>query len=99
MKGFSSAQPKLNTSKYWISCYEQDNEDEPISVDRIEIKFKPGENKERKMLSYCHKLFKSKPEVWEVLVHKGPSEIPESGDQIIARISRAPFDGAEELVV
>lgn len=99
MKGFSNVKPKLNKSKYWISCYEQGNEDEPYSIDRIEIQFKPGENKERKMLSYCHKIFKSSSRVWEVLVHKGPSEIPESGDQIIARISRERFDGAEELVV
>lgn len=99
MKGFAASTPKLRTSKYWISCYQKDNEDDPISVERTEIQFKPGEDKDRKMLAYCHQIFKRSADVWEVLVHKGPSDIPESGDQIVARLSREPFDGAEELTV
>lgn len=99
MKGFAASTPKLRTSKYWISCYQKDNEDDPISVERKEIQFKSGEDKDRKMLSYCHQIFKRSADVWEVLVHKGPSNIPESGDQIVARLSREPFDGAEELTV
>lgn len=99
MKGFLQSKPKLKKTRYWISCYNKENEDDPISVERKEISFDPGEDRDRKMLSYCHNIFKASSEVWEVLVHKGPSEVPESGEQIVARISREPFDGAEELTV
>lgn len=99
MKGFAIKQPVIRTSKYWVSCYEQGNEDDPISVERTEIQYKPGERKEQKMLSYCHQLFKASPVVWEILVHQGPESVPQSGEQIIARLSREPFDGAEELTV
>jgi hypothetical protein len=99
MKGFATKNPVLRKSKYWISCYTQDNEDEPISVTKAEIEYKPGQNREQKMLAHCHKIFKSDPGIWEALVHQGPSDIPESGDQIVARLSREPFDGADELTV
>jgi hypothetical protein len=99
MKGFATKQPVLRTSKYWVSCYAQDNEDDPVSVVHTAIQYKPGQKHQDKMLEYCHKIFKSDPGVWEILVHKGPSEIPDSGDQIVARLSREPFDGADELIV
>jgi len=30
-------------------------------------------------------------------VHQGPSEVPDSGDQIVIRLSREPFKGCSQL--
>lgn len=98
-RGFGDRDFELRTARYWVSCYEKDNEDEPISCQRAEITYKPGQNKERKMLAYCQDIFRRSPPTWEVLVHQGPSEIPESGDQIVARLSRERFDDCEELTI
>jgi hypothetical protein len=97
--GFLSAKTKTNKTKYWISCYNKDDEDEPYSVNRIEIEFSKGENKEKKMLMYCHDIFKSDPGVWEILVHQGPDKTPATGDLVVARLSREPFRDSEELVI
>jgi hypothetical protein len=35
--------------------------------------------------------------IWEILVHQGPSEVPGSGDQIVIRLSREPFKGCSQL--
>jgi hypothetical protein len=35
--------------------------------------------------------------IWEILVHQGPSEGPDSGDQIVIRLSREPFKGCSQL--
>lgn len=99
MKGFKSSTPLKRTATYWIASYLKDNEDEPLSIRKEKIEYLPGQNKEQLMLLYCHNIFKSSPEVWEVLVHQGPSEVPDSGNQVVARLSRERFSGAEELTI
>ena len=99
MTGFGSKRVKHYTSRYWISCYEEGNDDDPISIHRTEIHYQPGQNKEEKMLSYCYDMFRSSQEIWEILVHQGPSDVPDSGDQIVARLSRGYFNGCEELTI
>ena len=99
MKGFNATKQATRSSSYWVASYTKDNEDEPLSIQKQKIEYLPGQDKEQLMLRYCHNIFKKSPEVWEVLVHQGPSEIPESGDQVVARVSREPFSGAEELTV
>lgn len=98
-KGFGDRDLEWRTARYWVSCYEKDNEDEPISCHRVDIMYKPGQSKQQKMLAYCSDIFRYSPPVWEVLVHQGPSEIPESGDQIVARLGRERFEGCEELTI
>jgi hypothetical protein len=34
------------------------------------------------------------PTIWEILVHQGPDQVPEHGDQITHRLSRARFQGS-----
>jgi len=99
MKGFGSEKLQHRTAKYWVSCYKRDDEDEPISVHRAEINYMPGQSKQQKMLEYCHDLFRYGPNVWEVLVHQGPTDSPESGDQVVARMSREWFSECQELHV
>lgn len=99
MKGFKSSTQLKRTATYWIASYLKDNEDEPLSIKKQKIEYLPGQSKEQLMLRYCHNVFKNSPEVWEVLVHQGPHEVPDSGDQVVARLSRERFDGCEELTI
>ena len=99
MKGFGTTKTKNRIATYWVARYVRDNEDEPIAVDRQTIEYVPGQDKERLMLAHCHEIFRASPDVWEVLVHQGSDSVPESGDQIIARLSRERFNGCEELTI
>jgi len=99
MKGFGSAKKKLRTASYWVAQYLREDEDEPISVGKQVIEYVPGQDSERLILEHCHEIFRSSPEVWEVLVHRGRDSVPASGDQIMARLSRERFDGCEELTI
>lgn len=99
MKGFSATKTKKRTSTYWVAQYSRENEDEPLSIEKRVVQYAHGQNKERLMLASCHEIFRSSPEVWEVLVHQGPDSVPESGDQIVARLSRERFEGCEELTI
>lgn len=98
-KGFLLKSTLTKTAKYWVAQYEQENEDEPFSIQKTEVNYLPGQDKEQLMLQYCHSLFKKNPKTWEILVHQGPEDIPQSGDQIVARLSREKFSGAEELII
>lgn len=99
MKGFGTTKTKKRIATYWVARYVRDNEDEPIAVDRQTIEYVPGQDKERLMLAHCHEIFRASPDVWEVLVHQGSDSVPESGEQIIARLSRERFNGCEELTI
>jgi hypothetical protein len=97
-RGFGKSKPLLRTVYYWICCYVKNNEDDPISTLRTSLSYKAGQNKEKLMLANCNQVFKDRPEVWEILVHQGPNSVPESGDQIVARLSRERFEGSKELL-
>lgn len=98
-KGFARLKEDFRVSYYWVALYSRENEDEPFSVTRTAIFYRPGEDRMRILLNQCHTIFEMNPDVWEVLVHKGPDATPSSGEQIVARLSRERFDGSEELVV
>lgn len=95
--GFGAKKSQERTTRYWVSCYEQGNEDEAHMVERITVQYLPGQDKDKVMLKHCYKVFRDSPKTWEILVHKGPTEIPASGDDMIARLCREPFEEAEEL--
>jgi hypothetical protein len=99
MKGFGTIKSKKRTATYWVARYLREDEDEPISIDKQTIEYVPGQDKERLMLAYCHEIFRTFPDIWEVLVHKGSAPVAESGDQIVARLSRERFNGCEELTI
>ncbi len=99
MKGFGTIKSKKRTATYWVARYLREDEDEPISVDKQTIEYVPGQDKERLMLAHCHEIFRAFPDIWEVLVHQGSAPVPESGDQIVARLSRERFNGCEELTI
>lgn len=99
MKGFKAKTKIKRSATYWIASYVKDNEDEPLLIEKQKIEYLPGQDKDQLMLHYCQDLFKTSSEIWEVLVHQGPHEVPTTGDQIIARLSRERFDGCEELTI
>ena len=97
MKGFSSTQRRKRSSSYWVAAYAKDNNDEPINIHKKILIYKQGQDKEALMTNYCNSIMKINRNIWEILVHQGPSEIPDSGDQIVIRLSREPFKGCHIL--
>jgi len=97
MKGFNTTKQATRSSSYWVASYTKDNEDEPFAIHKKVLSYAPGQDKESLMTKYCHSLMKLNPHVWEVLVHQGPSKIPDHGDQIVIRLSREPFKGCGQL--
>lgn len=97
MKGFSPTKQHQRSSSYWVAAYTKDNDDEPIAIHKKILIYKPGQDKDALMTKYCHSIMKINKNVWEILVHQGPSEIPDSGDQIVIRLSREPFKGCGQL--
>jgi hypothetical protein len=94
MKGFSSSKQKEKTATYWIACYDRNNEDEPFGISKKQLTYKPGQSKDRMILRYCTDLMNLNQNIWEILVHQGPTEVPEHGDQITHRLSRQKFEGS-----
>ena len=98
MKGFSSTKQRTRSSSYWVASYTKDNEDEPFGVSKKQIIYKPGQDKDKLILTYCSKLMKINKSIWEILVHQGPSETPEHGDQVTHRLSREKFRGSTTII-
>ena len=98
MTGFASTQHKLKTATYWVASYTKDNDDEPLGIHQKVLAYKPGQNRDKLIIKYCNSIMKINKNVWEILVHQGPNEVPDSGDQIVLRLSREPFRGSAELV-
>ena len=97
MKGFSSTKQRQRLSSYWVAAYSKDNDDEPIDIHKKILTYKPGQDKEVLMTKYCNSIMQINKNIWEILVHQGPSEVPDSGDQIVIRLSREPFKGCSQL--
>jgi hypothetical protein len=97
MKGFSSTKQHTRSSSYWVASYTKDNQDEPLGIHKKVLSYKPGQDKELLMTNYCNSIMKINKNIWEILVHQGPSEVPDSGDQIVIRLSREPFKGCSQL--
>lgn len=95
--GFGPELDKPRHATYWVVAYAKDDEDVPLFSQRRRIGFVPGQDAERLMLRYCHSLFTTNHDVWEVLVHQGPDAVPQSGDQVVARLCRRPFDQCHPL--
>jgi hypothetical protein len=94
MKGFTASKEQQKQATYWIACYAKDNEDEPIGVTKKLITYKPGQSKDKAILKYCTELMQINSTIWEILVHQGPGQVPEHGDQITHRLSRVRFQGS-----
>jgi hypothetical protein len=97
MKGFSSTQQQTKSASYWVASYTRDNEDEPLGIHKKVLSYKTGQDKELLMLRYCNSIMKINQNIWEILVHQGPGDTPDSGDQIVLRLSREKFNGSIQI--
>jgi hypothetical protein len=95
-KGFGSP-PKYRTKQLWVSLYSQDNEDEPMEVKRLQVPFLPGQNPVEKARDQARLWMNENSNIWDVLIYDGPDQEPASGDAILVRMCREPFNECVQL--
>ena len=95
-KGFA-APVKTKTKKFWLSAFTQDNEDDPFEIVRVSLPRKSVESAVKLAVKAGKQWMDTDDSVWEVLIHDGPSQIPSTGDAVLARLSREQFKESIEL--
>jgi hypothetical protein len=96
IKGFSEP-TKIKIKKFWISAFTQDNKDDPFEIVRVKLPRKSIESAIKLAVKAGKKWMDADDSVWEVLIHDGPTQVPSSGDAVLARLSREQFKEAIEL--
>ena len=95
-RGF--AEPiEIKTKKFWLSAFTQDNEDDPFEIVRVELPRKSIESAIKLAVKAGKKWMDTDDSVWEVLIHDGPTQVPSTGDAVLARLSREQFKESIEL--
>jgi hypothetical protein len=95
-KGFADP-AKAKTKKFWLSAFTQDNEDDPFEIIRVELPRKSIESAIKLAVKAGKQWMDADDSVWEVLIHDGPTQVPSSGDAVLARLSREQFKESIEL--
>tara|TARA_R110002126_G_scaffold19202_1_gene72260 strand:- start:1605 stop:1913 length:309 start_codon:yes stop_codon:yes gene_type:complete len=95
-KGFA-APVKTKIKKFWLSAFTQDNEDDPFEIVRVSLPRKSTESAIKLAVAAGKQWMDTDDSVWEVLIHDGPTQIPSTGDAILARLSREQFKESTEL--
>jgi len=96
-KGFA-APPAIKTKKFWLAAFTQDNEDDPLMVVRVELPRKSTEAAIKLAVKAGMKLMVTDDMIWEILIHDGPTQVPATGDAVLVRLSRDPFNKSMELI-
>jgi len=97
-KGF--AFPKeIKTKKFWLAAFTQDNEDDPLMVVRVELPRKSTEAAIKLAVKAGMELMVTDDMIWEILIHDGPTQVPATGDAVLVRLSRDPFNKSMELII
>ena len=95
-RGF--AEPiEIKTKKFWLSAFTQDNEDDPFEIVRVELPRKSIESAIKLAVKAGKQWMDTDDSVWEVLIHDGPTQVPSTGDAVLARLSREQFKESIEL--
>ena len=95
-KGFA-APVKTKIKKFWLSAFTQDNEDDPFEIVRVSLPRKSTESAIKLAVAAGKQWMDTDDSVWEVLIHDGPTQVPSTGDAILARLSREQFKESTEL--
>jgi hypothetical protein len=95
-KGFV-ASVETKTKKFWLSAFTQDNEDDPFEIVRVSLPRKSTESAVKLAVKAGKQWMDTDDSVWEVLIHDGPTQIPSTGDAVLARLSREQFKESIEL--
>ena len=96
-KGFATPSA-IKTKKFWLAAFTQDNEDDPLMVVRVELPRKSTEAAIKLAVKAGKKWMDTDDMVWEILIHDGPTQVPATGDAILARLSRQQFRESVELI-
>ena len=97
IQGFG-APTEIKTKKFWLAAFTQDNEDDPFMVVRVELPRKSTEAAIKLAVKAGKKWMDTNNVVWEILIHDGPTQVPATGDAILARLSREQFKESVELI-
>ena len=97
-KGFATP-PAIKTKKFWLAAFTQDNEDDPFMIVRVELPRKSTESAIKLAVKAGKKWMDTDDMVWEILIHDGPTQVPVTGDAILARLSREQFRESMELII
>ena len=96
-KGFATP-TEIKTKKFWLAAFTQDNEDDPLMVVRVELPKKSTEAAIKLAVKAGKQWMDTDDAVWEILIHDGPTQVPATGDAILARLSRKQFSESVELI-
>jgi len=96
-KGFATPSA-IKTKKFWLAAFTQDNEDDPLMVVRVELPRKSTESAIKLAVKAGKKWMDTDDTIWEILIHDGPTQVPATGDAILARLSREQFSKSVELI-
>ena len=95
-KGF--APPiEIKTKKFWLSAFTQDNEDDPFEIVRVMLPRKSTESAIKLAVKAGKQWMDTDDSVWEILIHDGPTQLPATGDAILARLCREQFKESIQL--
>jgi hypothetical protein len=89
----------FKTKKFWLAAFTQDNEDDPLMIVRVELPRKSTESAIKLAVKAGKKWMDTDDMVWEILIHDGPTQVPATGDAILARLSREQFNESMELII
>ena len=98
IKGFGTP-TEIKTKKFWLAAFTQDNEDDPFMIVRVELPRKSTEAALKLAVTASKQWMDTDDMVWEILIHDGPTQVPATGDAILARLSRDQFKESIELII
>ena len=97
MPGFAPSRPAPATRSIWFSLYARDDEHHPLAVNRVAVPLLHGQTIYRAAVLHARDILQQHLDVWEVIAHRGPHDVPERGDDVLARICREPFRQSKRL--
>lgn len=95
--GFGRRQPPPRTIQVWFSLYTRNDEDHPLAINRVSIPCAHGQDLAWRATRHARDILAEQAEIFEVIAHRGPAEIPAHGDDVLARVCREPFRLSQRL--
>jgi hypothetical protein len=89
---------KIKTKKFWLAAFTKDDDDDPFEIVRVELPRKSTEHAIKLAVKAGKQWLDTDDDVWEILIHDGPTQVPATGDAILARLSREQFKELIELI-
>ena len=97
MKGFAPTRQQKRSIRIWFSIYSIDSEDDPLSVDSMDLPATAGQSLQNLALVHAKRALRSRSDAYEVIAHRGSSSLPARGDDVLVRVCCEPFRGCSVL--